>query len=419
MTPEPERRTVDDQGKAPEQAGPAGALNNQDRLNGPGQPGRPHAGRAPADKHVRPLFRRSIDPRVVSGERAYLLRGPDHDDLELDCDALLLARVIPLMDGTRTVEAIARDLPADGGLAASEGAVCAMVADLIELGAADDSATMDQWLDPWLMARFSRQLPMLADQLGSGQAAARAQARLAGSAVAVLGVGGIGSWAALALASAGIGRLVLADCDRVELSNLNRQILYTEADLGRLKVHAAADRISAFHSRIEIATAARRFDTASAIAEAVKGCDAVIDSLDTPAHLITRTVSEACFAAGVPVIAASQEPPHLRIGPTYVPGITGCYLCQEESYRREFPLYGELEHAEQPTPPSATFGPACGAVGTLVASEAISLLAGLPGPQTLGSALLLSLRTFEVRSVAVPRRAECRVCADARSARRS
>jgi len=142
----------------------------------------------------------------------------------------------------------------------------------------------------------------------------------------------------------------------------------------------------------------------------VEGCDFVLDSVDWPAHLISRWVSRACFTAEIPYIAMSQQPPTVRVGPLYVPRRTGCFSCQERAYRDEYPLYAELEGARQVLSPSASFGPPCAVVGALAANDAVSWLAGLGKPATLGCWFELDLRTMASVRHPVPRDRDCAVC---------
>src|SRR4029078_13306859 len=100
----------------------------------------------------------------------------------------------------------------------------------------------------------------------------------------------------------GVGEMWLTAGDRVEPSNLNRQILYTEADLGLLKVEAAAARLRAFHSSARIPAPARRLESQAEIADFVEGSDVVIDAADWPAHDIERWCNSACFEARIPYI---------------------------------------------------------------------------------------------------------------------
>ncbi len=138
--------------------------------------------------------------------------------------------------------------------------------------------------------------------------------------MALLGVGGLGSWAAYALACCGVGELVLVDGDRVEESNFNRQILYRERDIGRLKTEAAAEALAAFNSSCSLTPVPVRLESAAAIAEVIDGADFVVNAADWPAHDIERWTNAACVAARLPFITMSHSPPVARVGPLYVPG---------------------------------------------------------------------------------------------------
>ena len=174
-------------------------------------------------------------------------------------------------------------------------------------------------MPPGELERFDRQLRYFSD-IGGGITPSECQERLREAKVAVLGVGGLGGWSALALACTGVGEMWLIDGDRVEVSNLNRQIQFTEADIGELKVERAAARLRAFNSGMKVTTEARRLESEEDIAEFIAGSDVVIDAADWPAHDIERWCNTACFDAGIPYITMSHFPPIARVGPLYVPG---------------------------------------------------------------------------------------------------
>jgi bacteriocin biosynthesis cyclodehydratase domain-containing protein len=227
----------------------------------------------------------------------------------------------------------------------------------------------------------------------------------------MLGLGGLGSWAAYALSCCGVGELVLLDHDRVEESNFNRQVLYRERDVGRLKAEAAAEALAAFDSACRLEPVVRRLESVADARDAVEGMDFVVASADWPAHDIERWVNAACFAAGVPSITMSHSPPVARVGPLYVPGVTGCFECQETSYRARYPLYDELvEQRRRDSAPATTLGPASGVVGTLLALEVMHLLSGVAPPATAGRALLLDMATLETRWEDIARDPECPAC---------
>ena len=359
-----------------------------------------------------PRLRRSIDPRLTTAGELYLLRGPDQEDVLLQGEGSELRELLLLTDGTRTTEQIAAGLRARG-LAGRIEEVEQAVDHLLASGIVDDAAEELEVLDEHDAERYGRQLACFADLTGGAAPAAAAQRRLLDATVCVLGLGGLGSWVAWALASAGVGGLVGVDGDRLERSNLNRQILYGEDDLGRPKAVAAGEALRRFSRRLRYLGVDERLDSPERVEEAIAGCDLVVSTVDWPAHLIGQWVNEACFSLGIPYVAMTQHPPKVRVGPLYLPGETGCFSCQELTYRERYPLYGELERSEQLVAPSATFGPACGFVGTLAANEVVAQLGRLHHPATLGNALVFDLRSFAVEREPVEQHERCAICREA------
>jgi bacteriocin biosynthesis cyclodehydratase domain-containing protein len=265
----------------------------------------------------------------------------------------------------------------------------------------------DPPLDPGDAERFARQLPYFAEH---GDPAA-AQRRLMAARVVVLGCGGLGTWVLGALAGAGVRRFVLVDDDLIELSNLNRQILYGVDDIGRPKAERAAEWLRRFEPRAELELVQRRMRSAADLYAILDGADALVHAADWPPYEILRWADEACRSAGVPYITAGQVPPVLKIGPTYVPGRSACFACQELATREAYPLYAELAaHRRDHETAATTLGPASGVVGTLLAMEVMHLLLGSQPPATEGRALLVDMRTLETRWETVERRADCPAC---------
>lgn len=149
--------------------------------------------------------------------------------------------------------------------------------------------------DPARLDRFARQI-IIPEVGGAGQFA------LSQAHVALVGLGGIGSPALQYLAGAGIGRLTLIDDGDVELSNLQRQTIYSERDIGHGKVVAARRWLMNFDSRLEASLTDRRIDVGNA-ATAIEGADLVLDGTD---NFATRlAISDACVATGVPLLSAA------------------------------------------------------------------------------------------------------------------
>ncbi len=277
---------------------------------------------------------------------------------------------------------------------------------LEDAGGYDDLAEAEQ-------GRYDRQLRYFADVAPHGLSAPVCQARLRDARVLVLGVGGLGSWAAISLACCGVGELTLVDGDSVELSNLNRQILYSEDDIGRPKAAVAAAAIERFNPGVRVVSVVRTLDTPEEIARTVRGSSLVVDAADRPAHDIERWVNSACFEHGVPYITMSHFPPFARVGPLYVPGETGCFNCQERAYRRSYELYDHLVEQRRGSPsPAATLGPVCAFVGGQVALDVVHQLTGLCEPASKGSVRVFDTRTLALTAEQVPRDPLCEVCGD-------
>jgi molybdopterin-synthase adenylyltransferase len=228
----------------------------------------------------------------------------------------------------------------------------------------------------------------------------------------VLGCGGIGTWVIAALAGAGVGRLTLVDHDRVELSNLNRQMLYARGDVGAPKVRAAAAWVRAFDPTVEVRERELRLRGPGAVAAAIAGADAVMLAADQPPYAIARWVNAACVRARTPFSVAGQLPPVIKVGPTYVPGEGPCFACHERALRSASAVYDDYVASRATAPATgSTVGAASCVAGGLVGLELMHLLAGLR-PATQDCALIVHMRTLEVRREPIRRRPDCELCGD-------
>jgi adenylyltransferase/sulfurtransferase len=238
--------------------------------------------------------------------------------------------------------------------------------------------------------RYSRHLTL-------PQVGLEGQQRLKQSSVLLVGAGGLGSPLATYLAAAGVGRLGLVDFDTIDLSNLQRQILYDTADVGRSKTELAAKRIRGINPHVTVETHDTRFDASNAL-ELVARYDLVADGSD---NFATRyLVNDACVIAGKRNVYGSI----FRFeGQVSVFGEKGasCYRC----------LYPE------PPPPGAV--PSCaeggvlgvlpGIIGTLQATEAIKLLLEL-GEPLVDRLLLFDALDMRFRELGIRKDPDCPVC---------
>jgi molybdopterin/thiamine biosynthesis adenylyltransferase len=350
----------------------------------------------------RPRIKRTIEPLETSGGDLLLLRPHSDTDVSIEQPSGRDRRLLAALDGEHSLDALEAEFGAEE--------VGDTIVRLTDLGLVEDAADDDR-LSAAERARFDRQLRYFSDIGDTELTPSERQDRLREAKVAVLGVGGLGSWSAWALACCGIGEMWLVDGDEVEISNFNRQIFYSEADLGRPKVEVAAERLRGFNSGATITAANRRLEGEAELADFVAGADVVIDAADWPAHDIERWCNSACFEAGIPYITMSHFPPIARVGPLYVPGVTGCFVCQEMGWRRKHPLFDEvIEHQRAKPSPAATLGAACGLIGGQVGMEIIHLLTGLSRPATQGVAHIYDLRTMEVKRGPVVPEPECPIC---------
>ena len=243
--------------------------------------------------------------------------------------------------------------------------------------------------------RYSRHL--LLPEVGS-----RGQRRLEASRVLMLGAGGLGSPAAFYLAAAGVGHLRIADDDVIERSNLQRQILHTDADIGMAKVDSAETRLSALNPRISI-EAIRERVTSENVERLLEGIDLVVDGADNFA--VRYLLNDACVKLAIPLVYGAV---HRFEGQVSVFD-AGRHRGQAPCYRCLFP--------EPPPPESApncseagVLGVLPGVIGMLQATEALKLLLHV-GEPLAGRLLHFDALGMRFRETRLPADPDCAVCA--------
>ena len=224
------------------------------------------------------------------------------------------------------------------------------------------------------------------------------QEKLKAARVLVVGAGGLGSPAALYLAAAGCGTLGLLDCDRVELSNLQRQVLFDSGVIAQPKAEAGRERLASLNPEIRVVAHALELKAAN-VRTVFAGYDLVIDGTD---RLSTRyLINDACVILGLPLVSAAIHRFEGQVM-TYIPGRGPCYRCL-------FPQAadGVVANCAQ----AGVLGVLPGVLGALQATEAIKLITGTGEP--LAGRLLtydaLEMRFDEFR---LERRPDCAVCGD-------
>ena len=365
---------------------------------------------APPDGRNRIALRETVEAFTAADGNIYVLRGGTDAEFVIEDPSPLDRALVELLHTPASTEELRAALARRGHDAAG-GQVEAAVAELAGLGLVGAHPEHYDGLDPEDRARYDRQLVYFDDLLDGSDAAVEAQQRLLTASVTIIGCGALGSWTAAGLACAGIGRLVLIDDDTVELSNLNRQLLFRRADVGRRKVDAAAEALRAFNPGIEIETVHTRIAGPADVARVAAGSDLVVGTADHPPHEIARWLNEGCLAAGVPHVTAAQFAPVVRVGPMYRPGVTGCHACQETAARERYPDYDALVSYRQGRPiEGATLGPPSALTGGIIAMDAVHLITGAATPATQGRALVVDMRDLSVSGDDVPVRPDCPAC---------
>ncbi|WP_329266574.1 HesA/MoeB/ThiF family protein [Streptomyces pseudovenezuelae] len=312
---------------------------------------------------------------------------------------------LSLMDGANTVEFIEDELAALYPSLGLEGAG-RLVKDLLNSGYLEDAATTrPEGLTDAEIERYSRNHAYFRRiDLRSDGDPWETQKRLKQSRVVILGVGGTGSHAAWALAAVGVGTLHLVDPDRVEVSNLTRQALYSEADLNQPKAQTAVKRLAAMNSMGTFTYDIRKVDTEEGLRELVAGCDVFALCADEPRNdLIAKMTSRVCAAMGVPWVVAGYNGPLVTVG---VYGPAGpCFECVGAGEE------AKLKPGWLPNMGGAgVLAPSAGISGQLIAHEVISLLTGTsrvaPG-YVRGLNLIAPDHVVNVRH---PARPDCALC---------
>lgn len=244
-------------------------------------------------------------------------------------------------------------------------------------------------MDDAQLLRYSRHI--LLPQIGI-----EGQERVRAARVLIMGLGGLGSPAALYLAAAGVGYLTLCDIDHVELSNLQRQIIHRTASLGQSKVESARERLQALNPLIEISQLASPWSPEN-LRQSLASIDVVLDCTD---NLSTRLmINEACVQGKVPLISGAAIRFEGQISVFRNNVHSPCYRC----------LYPKAELPVESCSQSGVFSPVVGIIGSLQALEALKLIMQL-GENLIGRLLLLDTFTMESRIMTFPKNPHCPVC---------
>jgi len=240
------------------------------------------------------------------------------------------------------------------------------------------------------LLRYSRQIMLPAFGI-------EGQQRLAQSRVLIIGLGGLGAPAAMYLAAAGVGELVLADDDRVDLSNLQRQIIHSSERIGQPKARSARQTLLELNPEVRVEAIERRLDGGELQAQ-IERSDLVVDATD---NFTSRfAINAACHASATPLVSGAAIRMEGQVSVFLGRPGGPCYRCL-------YPDWGELDET---CSANGVLAPVVGIIGSIQATEALKVLTGI-GTDLNGRLLILDALHMEWRSLRLKADPQCPVCA--------
>jgi adenylyltransferase/sulfurtransferase len=244
-----------------------------------------------------------------------------------------------------------------------------------------------------MILRYSRQI--ILDEVGG-----EGQKKLLSASVFIAGTGGLGAPAALYLAAAGVGKIAVADFDKVDLSNLQRQIIYSTEDVGKPKALVSAEKLKKLNPDIEVVAINEKI-SASNVIDLIKDYDIVLDGSDN--FSARYAVSDACVILGKPYVYGSVLRFEGQVS-TFVPSAEGpCYRCLYP----EPPPPGVMPSCQE----AGVLGVVPGIIGLLQANEVLKLILG-KGQPLIGKLLVFDALTTEFSMFKVRKRKDCPACGE-------
>lgn len=242
------------------------------------------------------------------------------------------------------------------------------------------------------LIRYSRQI-MLPEIDAGGQI------KLANARVIIFGLGGLGSSASIYLAAAGVGHMVLVDFDKVDLSNLQRQILHSTRDIGKYKTESAKNHLLSLNPNVKLTLIDRKLED-SDLYEQIKEVDVVIDATD---NFTSRfMINKACVQAKIPLVSGAAIRFEAQVS-VFDPRdkSSPCYRC----------LYGEQDNTDETCTANGVISPLLGIIGSIQAIETMKLIMEI-GQSLKGKLLLFDAMSMEWHQANLTKDPECPVCND-------
>lgn len=239
------------------------------------------------------------------------------------------------------------------------------------------------------LLRYSRQIML-------PQVDVAGQEKLFSSRVLIIGMGGLGSPVAMYLAAAGVGQLVLVDHDKVDLSNLQRQILHGQDDIGRTKISSAAETLMQLNPQLQITALDHKLSDAE-LGEIARNVNVVVDATDN--FEIRFAINRVCVETGTPLVSGAAIRMEGQVSVFMNRPGSPCYRC----------LYREDGEVDMSCSENGVLAPVVGIIGSVQATEVLKILLNI-GSTLNGKLLLLDALHMEWRTLTLKQDSECPVC---------
>jgi molybdopterin/thiamine biosynthesis adenylyltransferase len=326
-----------------------------------------------------------------------------------------IERLMQLMDGTRTLEeihaAIEADFPEVTYQEVLDAAETLHDADYLENAALSPEGLLDEHD----LARWQRNLSFFSSFATFHHSKYALQHALKTARIALLGVGGLGTHILYDLAAIGACDIRAVEFDRIELSNLNRQILYNEADVGRLKAEVATERMRAFSPQLKLEVLPMRLASTADVLKVISDRDYVVCVADQPKTELINWVNRACLERQAILISGGLEVQR-AIMYTMIPGITGCIECWRRQVEVHDPVSVALLESGEVGGSNATFVSLVSMVTGLMVSELTRIITGIAPPASAGR--VTEVRCFDAGRIRLEeverwhKLPDCPVCQD-------
>lgn len=361
----------------------------------------------------KPVFK-NIHP-VFEVKKGVLRLGEIHGTaVEVDDEDGSIRALIKLLNGERTVDEIYKSLLVHYPDMPKEDIEEALQ-ELNRLGFLYDNTTSEESsLSKIQRERYKANLNYFSAFSDLSLNQHEYQERLLQSRVTIIGVGAYGSSILANLTGLGVGKIRIVDFDRIELSNLNRQFLYSEADIGELKIIKAKEFVTGVNSDIEVEAINMQVSSTDDIEQIIKGSDLVVLAADQPLFILQRWVNDVCIKNNIPFMSGGIN---LTLGSffTVIPGVSACIDCmhiERTKMTEEYPMILENFLLANNRFPTATITPNLLLVTSMMAADIVFILTNLNPVNSLGNFVTIDFRNFEKTVRSFSRQDECPICGD-------